>query len=128
MTPGNAQASLLVRYLTGERTPRMPRGGTLDRAVIERFEAAINAMQPAEAQAWDPQLDWLSRKPTAPAVPDVREAAWIRHPIDAFILAKLQEKGRRPAPPAPRRALIRRVYFELIGLPPAPEKVRRALA
>lgn len=127
VTPGNAKTSLLVRYLTGERTPRMPLGGALDPAVIEQLEAAINAMQPAEAKPRDPHLDWVARKPGAPPLPAVRNAAWVRNPIDAFILAKLEEKGLRPAPPASRRALIRRVYFDLIGLPPPPDKVREFL-
>ena len=47
------------------------------------------------------------------------------NPIDAFILAKLEEKGLRPAPPADRRTLVRRLYFDLHGLPPTPEQVEQ---
>jgi hypothetical protein len=52
----------------------------------------------------------------------VREADWARNPIDRFVLAKLEEKGWTPAPPATPHALLRRVYFDLIGLPPTPEE------
>ena len=56
--------------------------------------------------------------------PPVKDAAWARSPIDAFILARLEEKGLNPAPPADRRTLIRRAYFDIIGLPPSPEQVK----
>ena len=52
---------------------------------------------------------------------------WEGNPIDAFVLAKLREKGLTPAPPADKRTLIRRAYFDLIGLPPTPEQVDRFL-
>ena len=63
------------------------------------------------------------RKPVRPAIPAVKDASWIRNPIDAFILAKLEAKGLRPAPAADRRTLARRAYFDLHGLPPTPEEV-----
>jgi mono/diheme cytochrome c family protein len=55
--------------------------------------------------------------------PDVKDAAWVRTPIDRFILAALESKGLAPNPPADRRTLIRRVSFDLVGLPPSPEDV-----
>src|SRR5206468_8620441 len=55
-------------------------------------------------------------------------AAWVRSPIDRFILAKLDEKGLHPAPPADKRTLLRRATFDLIGLPPAPEEIGAFLA
>jgi cytochrome c553 len=55
--------------------------------------------------------------------PTVKNSAWVRNPIDAFVLAKLEAKGLSPAPPADRVALVRRVYYDLIGLPPTPEEV-----
>jgi mono/diheme cytochrome c family protein len=55
--------------------------------------------------------------------PEVQNRQWVRNPIDAFILAKLESKGLTPAAPADRVALIRRVYYDLIGLPPTPEEV-----
>ena len=58
-----------------------------------------------------------------PAVPKVADAARVRNPIDAFILAKLDEKQLKLAPEADRRTLARRAYFDLHGLPPTPEQV-----
>src|SRR5205085_6344457 len=79
----------------------------------------------AAGAARDP-LDWWSLRPlTRPAVPVVAgsDAARVRNPIDAFILAKLREKGLTPSPEADRRTLLRRVTFDLTGLPPTPEEV-----
>ena len=73
----------------------------------------------------DSHLEWLLHKPVAPAVPPVKNSAWLVNPIDAFILQKLEAKGMTPAPPASKRALLRRVYFDLIGLPPTPEEIQR---
>ena len=66
---------------------------------------------------------WAFRKPIEPAIPDVEDKAWPRSPIDSFILAKLEESGLKPAPPADKRTLIRRAFFDLTGLPPTPEQV-----
>ena len=59
-----------------------------------------------------------------PALPAVKNAAWCKTPVDRFILAKLEAKGLQPAPPADRRTLIRRVTYDLLGLPPTPAEVR----
>lgn len=72
------------------------------------------------------RVDWWSLRPLSrPAVPrpPAQDAARVRNPIDAFILAKLRAKGLSPSPEADRRTLIRRLYFDLVGLPPAPEDV-----
>src|SRR5687767_11685020 len=65
---------------------------------------------------------WWSLRPLAVSVPpDVRQPgfeAWARTPVDRFILAKLREKGLEPSPPADKRTLLRRVTFDLTGLPP----------
>ncbi len=69
---------------------------------------------------------WQPVRPQAP--PAVKDAAWPRDPVDRFILAKLEEKGLRPAAPADRRTLLRRVSFDLTGLPPTPEEIDAFLA
>src|SRR5881628_884383 len=69
---------------------------------------------------------WWSLKPlTKPEAPRIegKFRNWPRTPIDQFILKKLLEKGFHPSAPADKRALLRRVYFDLIGLPPTPEEV-----
>jgi hypothetical protein len=81
-------------------------------------EPAITAHQRAH---------WSFRKPERPAPPQVRDTRWIRNPIDAFVLARLEKEGLAPAPAAPKTALLRRVTFDLTGLPPTPEEVERFL-
>lgn len=66
---------------------------------------------------------WSFVKPARPQVPKVKNAEWTRNSIDAFVLAAMETKGLQPSPKASRRSLIRRVYFDLIGLPPRPEEV-----
>ena len=58
-----------------------------------------------------------------PPLPTVKNPGWVRNPIDALLLGRLEAEGLEPAPPAERAALIRRVTYDLTGLPPAPEEV-----
>src|SRR5262249_8435222 len=77
-------------------------------------------LSPAAARA----ETWWSLRPLArPPVPAVKGHSWCRTPIDAFILRELEARGLHPAPEADRRTLIRRLSFDLIGLPPTPEEV-----
>jgi hypothetical protein len=109
----------------GEKTPRMPMGGALSEEVIASLVKAIDEMQPLQksAKRRDPYLDWLLTRPAAAASPAVRDASWPKNPVDAFVLARLEQKGLKPAPAASKRALLRRVYFDLIGLPPTPSEI-----
>ncbi|MSQ95036.1 MAG: DUF1553 domain-containing protein [Gemmataceae bacterium] len=66
---------------------------------------------------------WAFQPVKKPTTPTVKNADWVRSPIDAFVLAGLEAKGLKPAPTADARTLIRRVYFDLIGLPPPVEVV-----
>lgn len=66
---------------------------------------------------------WAYRKPVRQSLPVVRDAAWMQNPIDAFVLAKLEGAGLHPSPVADRTALIRRVTFDLLGIPPAPAEI-----
>jgi hypothetical protein len=77
----------------------------------------------AEGQVKDKaESSWAYRTPTHPKLPVVRNRDWVRNPIDAFILAKIEEAGLTPAPEADRSTLVRRLFFDLIGLPPTPEE------
>ena len=68
--------------------------------------------------------DWWAYQPLRrPAPPVVRDQAWVRSPIDAFILAGLEERGLRPAPAADRHTLLRRVTYDLTGLPPTQAEI-----
>jgi hypothetical protein len=66
---------------------------------------------------------WCYKPVKRPDVPAVKDRGWVRNPIDAFLLAKIEAKGLAPAGPADRVALVRRAYYDLTGLPPAPEQV-----
>jgi hypothetical protein len=71
---------------------------------------------------------WSFIAPTRPPAPPVKDAAWIRNPIDAFVLAKLEAEGLKPSPEADKVTLLRRLSLDLIGLPPAIDEVNAFLA
>ena len=71
---------------------------------------------------------WAWKPPVRPAVPQPRDSSWVVNPIDAFILSRLEAEGLRPAAPAGREALLRRVTFDLTGLPPTVEEMDAFLA
>src|SRR5437867_2685045 len=73
--------------------------------------------------AADEGVWWSLRAPVRPSVPVVKQGDWIRTPVDAFVLAKLEAKDLQPAPPADRAVLLRRVTYDLLGLPPTPEEI-----
>jgi hypothetical protein len=122
IVPGKSEQSPLVRYVSGVVEPTMPPGEKrLSAAEIGILRAWIDqgATWPAAAEGAerDP-ANWWSLKPLVrPHVPSAG------NPIDAFIRAKLSEKNLAPSPRADRRTLIRRLYFDLIGLPPSPAEV-----
>jgi hypothetical protein len=77
------------------------------------------------------KIHWSFQKPRRPAIPQLRDSAqraWTRNAVDAFLLDRLQRAELRPAPEADRRALIRRLYFDLTGLPPTPEQIAAFVA
>jgi hypothetical protein len=67
---------------------------------------------------------WAFQAPKDPSPPAVKDTAWVRNAVDQFVLAKLEEKGLKPAPPADKTTLLRRATFDLTGLPPTPEQIR----
>ena len=72
--------------------------------------------------------DWWSLQPVRrPPLPEVNDVEWIVNPVDRFVLAKLESENLSPAPPADARTLVRRLYFDLIGLPPDPGELRQAM-
>ncbi len=70
---------------------------------------------------------WSFRPIVRPAVPALRDGGWVRNPIDAFILQRLTSAGLRPVKPADKVSLLRRAYYDLIGLPPTPAQVEAFL-
>ncbi|MCU0866157.1 MAG: DUF1553 domain-containing protein [Planctomycetes bacterium] len=73
--------------------------------------------------------DWWAYRPVQrPEVPAVRRADWVRTPVDAFVLAKLEANGLQPAPAADRHTLLRRITYDLTGLPPTPAEIAAFVA
>ena len=80
------------------------------------------------SQATNQEPHWSFVAPARPALPAVKNRRWVRNAIDAFVLARLEEKGITPSPEADRRALLRRLSLDLLGLPPTPQELREFLA
>ena len=75
------------------------------------------------------QSHWSYEKPTRPKLPKLEKlSSWAKNDIDKFIAKRLEDTNKTPSDPADKRTLIRRVYFDLIGLPPSPEKVKQFVA
>jgi hypothetical protein len=126
--PGKGADSPLVRYVAGLHPDMVmpPKGERLAAAQVGVLLAWINqgAVWPDEAAGGRESVWWSLRPIERPAVPEIpHPASAIRNPIDAFLRAKLQAVGLAPSPEADRRTLIRRLSFDLIGLPPAPGEV-----
>jgi hypothetical protein len=126
---GKPDESLLIDLISGEE-PQMPKDAkplTAEEVAVIREWIAAGAHWPAgdaltDKKAYD--LNWWSLRPLVQAAPPSIESDWIRTPIDAFILTKLEEQNLAPSPEADRRTLIRRLYFDLVGLPPSFEEVK----
>ena len=95
-----------------------------------RWTAIVTLVGTLLSPAWSPLSaadgHWSFRKPVRPQVPCFRDPAlqaWVQTPVDAFILERLVREGLEPAPEADRRTLIRRLSFDLTGLPPTPEAI-----
>ncbi|HEY3789587.1 MAG TPA: DUF1549 domain-containing protein, partial [Urbifossiella sp.] len=128
IVPGKpAESSLLKRVASTDPDERMPpKGDPLSTERIAALKAWIEhgAKWPDDGSSVNP-ADWWSFKPlNRPALPKFQNPeSKIENPIDRFVLAKLSDKGLSPSPPADRRTLLRRVYFDLIGLPPTPDEI-----
>jgi hypothetical protein len=130
IVPGKSDASLMIQRLLGKITPRMPfEGPPLPEAEIARIRAWIDAgaTGPAEAVAAE-KRHWAYVKPERAQPPTVRNEAWVRNPIDRFVLARIEKEGLGPSPEADKATLIRRVSLDLVGLPPSPAEVDAFLA
>jgi hypothetical protein len=144
LIPGKPEQSLLLkRILDGQmpppkklveffvRPPASEEVETLRQWIAGgALPAPPDAPEPREDPLVKPQdrLFWSFQPPKRPAVPSVRHADLVRNPVDAFLLAKLEAKGLSYAPEAGKLALMRRAYFDAIGLPPAPDEVEAYLA
>ncbi len=141
LVPGDPDASRLIRAIryTDPRL-QMPPKGKLDSQQILDFEnwVRMGAPDPRSGESTEAKprnIDfararrhWAFQPLQATPPPPVRDARWPRGAIDRYLLARLEEKGLRPAPPADKRALLRRVWLDLTGLPPTVGETEAFLA
>jgi cytochrome c553 len=131
LVPGKSAQSLLIQMIDRDGAPHMPPKGQLsddEMAALAKWIDALPATTVTGASKEESKSHWAFRAPIRTTVPAVKNELWVRGPIDAFVLAKLEARGLTPAPPASKTALIRRAYFDLIGLPPSPDDVMAFLA
>ncbi|HVC92800.1 MAG TPA: DUF1549 domain-containing protein, partial [Pirellulales bacterium] len=133
LTPGDSANSRLIHLVAAlDKQEKMPPDGKpLSREDVGLLRAWIDqgAKWPAGADVLDPRTEQAKRhwafQPLRPVEePPVRDPHWARTTIDRFVLSRLESAGLRPQAPASPRQLIRRVAFDLVGLPPTPEEVR----
>src|SRR6185369_7354029 len=138
IVPGDPDASPLikaVRYQDPELQMPPPKGGGKKLAddQIAALEAWVKLGAPDPRVSGGPPpltgikearaRHWAFQPVKKPAPPEVKKDRWVQTSVDAFVLAKLEQKNLKPAPPADRRTLIRRVTYDLLGLPPTPDEV-----
>jgi hypothetical protein len=137
IVPGKPDESLLIRAVSHTH-PRlkMPPQGQLSSEEIADLRTWIEMGAPwpptkptqaataPEYRITPEQRKFWSFQPVQrPEIPAVKDKAWVKTPIDNFILARLEKEGLRPVEAAPKNVLLRRVYLDLIGLPPTPEQI-----
>ena len=131
--PGGRAGQARGEPAPGHDLRRQPRDAPEGQAALQRRKSPASAAGSRQAPPGPP--GWLSRtagsrakrggrssRSSAPKSPRFT-SGWVRTPIDAFILAELEQHGLKPSPEADRRTLIRRLSFDLIGLPPTPEEI-----
>ncbi len=142
IAPGAPERSKLIASMKHKNPDTaMPPKGKLADNVIADFEAWVKMGAPdprdgkAAATTKKYEVDlvkgrefWAFQAPKAVPAPAVKNAVWVKSPIDAFLLAELDKKGLSPVGDADKRTLIRRVYLDLTGLPPTPDEVEAFIA
>jgi hypothetical protein len=136
VVPGQPDKSLVYKaVLQDDADLKMPRGGKLADTDIALLRSWIKAGAPWTETALktgvrvpgqiteEDRRYWAFQPVRAVPPPAVSDAAWAHNPIDRFIRHRLDAEGVPPSPPAARRSLIRRVFFDVIGLPPGPAEV-----
>ncbi len=127
---GEAEQSLLVQRVAqtnlDERMPPEHEGEALsgDEVGLLRRWIAAGAQAPAdEKPETDPKDHWAFRPCVRPPLPAVINRSWVKNPIDAFLSQKHEQQGLVPQPQAPDSVLLRRLYMDLVGLPPTPDEI-----
>ena len=120
LVPGKPESSeIYLRITAAQAARRMP--PAFSNRILTADQIAILRRWIQEGGLY--AKHWAFVPPVRPAVPQVSDAAWIKQPIDAFVLKRLESEHMRPSPDAPPWAWLRRVSLDLIGLPPSPAEV-----
>lgn len=134
IVPGSSSSSKLFRLVSGAEGNKVmpPSGSRLSAEEVELVRLWIDqgVIWPTTGQASADKprpTHWSFQRLSRPQPPSTRNPTWARNPIDRFVLARLEREGIEPSPEAGRRTLIRRVSFDLTGLPPSPEEVEAFL-
>jgi len=134
LVPGKAEQSLLYLAAAHQGELKMPPGSSSplppdELMTLKKWieEGAEWPEETAHAKRAEETTWWSLRKLRRPPVPSAKNQAGQANPIDVFVLAKLEEKRLTPAPKADKRTLLRRAYYDLIGLPPSPEQLEQFL-
>jgi mono/diheme cytochrome c family protein len=134
IVPGDSKSSYLMQRVRGEgdenRMPEKTDPLTKEQTAILTAWIDQGADWPDSASVAGAALKkhWAYEAPKPPAVPAVKNTAWIKNPLDAFILARLESEGLAPSPEASRETLLRRVSLDLTGLPPTLDEMNSFLA
>ena len=135
VVPGEPDKSLLIKVVRYQDESKMPPKGKLSDAAIKDLETWVRSgakwpagdKTPSAGGPPDPlearKAHWAFRPVADPSSPKVGKPEWVRDPLDAFILSRIEAAGLQPAPEAPKATYIRRVTFDLTGLPPTPEEI-----
>ena len=119
LVPGKPDASELVRRITStDHNKLMPPPETKKQLA----PAEVDTLRRWVAAGADYQPHWAFIKPQQAPLPTVRQTTWPQNAIDHFVLARLEQAGLKPSPPADDYTLVRRLYLDLLGLPPTPEE------
>ena len=129
IVPGQTTASLLLKRVTeeseSERMPQQAAALTAAQIAVLRSWIDEGGQGPGDEQPEsDPTKHWAFQRPRRPAVPTTADPDWVRTPVDGFVAAQQQQRGLRSVGPAAPEVLLRRVYLDLIGVPPNAETLR----
>ena len=124
IVPGKPEESELhLRIVSNDDHYRMPPAGFNKTLTPEEVDVITQWIH--EGAQWEEH--WAFTTPVRPTPPEVKDPDWIRNPIDAFILSRLEKEGLQPADEADKRTLIRRLSFDLTGLPPTRQEIHQFL-
>jgi mono/diheme cytochrome c family protein len=129
IAPHEPDKSKIIQLIRGDDSKAVmpPKGDRLGRRQIDLLVRWVK-----QGASWPDGVDtpgkalthWSFQAPVRPPIPAVKDSTWCTNPGDHFVLAKLEQEGLKPSPEAGRYTLIRRLSFDMIGLPPTPQQVR----